>query len=337
MRANLFFVVVWCACLTPMVCSQEVETTPTDTSEWVVVRAREESDSVEGVVPVVELADKGPNVEMVPPTPSGVFWGITHCILGERPSSPALNEFRGYRTGTNGSFWMVGHGDQFGDYAFWDDYYQPAGLESGFGLGWALHLLAGPDQTDMPPRLYNFQAGYQKRDKIDYFAYDVAVGVNAASDFEGSSRKGIRFPAHAVGYMTVVDELDVVLGADFLDWGAIHWLPVAGVIWTPTPDLRLELVFPYPRVDLQLTEKHRIYLAGGLGGGTWSVERDSEVDDLVTYYDLRAAVGLEQDTMEHGWVDWEVAVLFDRELEFTSQVGNYSPNPTVMIRCLTRF
>ena len=86
-----------------------------------------------------------------------------------------------------------------------------------------------------------------------------------------------------------------------------------------------------------MTETHRIYLAGGLGGGTWSVERDSEVDDLVTYYDLRAAVGLEQDTALHGWVDWEVAVLFDRELQFTSQVGNYSPNPTVMIRCMTRF
>ena len=62
--------------------------------------------------------------------------------------------------------WMVGNGDQFGDFAFWDDIYQPAGIESGFDLGIALHLLAGPDQTDMPPRLYNFQAGYQKRNVV---------------------------------------------------------------------------------------------------------------------------------------------------------------------------
>jgi hypothetical protein len=320
-----------------MVFSQEVESTPADSEEWVVPRAMEESDSDAAEASVVVLTDEGATAEMVPPTPSDILAGVKQHVLGEKTALPALTEFRGYKTGTNGSMWMVGNGDQFGAYTLWDDYYQPAGIESGFDLGIALSFLAGPDQTDMPPRLYNFQAGYQKRNKVEYFAYDVAVGVNAASDFEGSSRDGIRFPAHAVGYMTVVDELDIVFGADFLDWAAIHWLPVAGVIWTPTPDLRFELVFPSPRVDLQLTETHRIYLAGGLGGGTWAVERDNEVDDLVTYYDLRAAVGLEQASTTRGWSAWEVAVLFDRELEFTSQDGNYSPNATVLVRGMTRF
>ena len=111
----------------------------------------------------------------------------------------------------------------------------------------------------------------------------------AASDFEGSSRRGIRFPAHAVGYMAIEPNLDFVLGADFLDREDIQWLPVAGLIWRPDPDLRLELVFPYPSIDVQLTRWYRLYIGGGLGGGTWAVERDSEVDDLATYGDLRFA------------------------------------------------
>lgn len=337
MRANLLSVVVWCACLTPMVFSQEVETTPTDSESWVVPRAMEESGSPAAEPSEVTLTDEGETAEMLPPTPSDVLAEVRERVLGAKTSLPALTEFQGYRTGTNGLMWMVGDGDQFGDFAFWDDIYQPAGIASGMELGLAMHFLAGPDQTDMPPRLYNFMAGYQKRNVIGDFAYDVAVAVNAASDFEGSSRKGIRFPAHAVGYLSLSDNVDLAFGADFLDWAAIHWLPVAGVIWCPTPDLRLELVFPSPRVDLQLTEIHRLYLAGGLGGGTWAVERDNEVDDLVTYYDLRASVGLETASESGGWHAWEVAVLFDRELQFTSQQGDFSPNATILVRSITRY
>ena len=249
----------------------------------------------------------------------------------------SLTDFRGYRVGETWCSWMVGNGDQFGDYSFGTDYYQHAGKRLWFGARLCMHFLAGPDRTDMPPRLYNFLGGYQKRDVLGEFAYDVAAGVNAASDFAGSSRRGIRFPAHAVGYLKLEENFDLVFGADFLDRADIHWLPVAGFVWCPSPDVRIEVVFPYPRVDFQVTDDHRLYLAGGVGGGTWAVERDSEVDDLATYGDLRAAIGLENlNHAVYGQV-WEIAVLFDRQLQYTSLVGDYRPDATVMIRSLNRY
>jgi hypothetical protein len=344
MRANLFLVLLVCAVPTPWGVSQETVSPPEasarqngDATEWVVPQAMASSEaestpSSSGFYVTVE-----DDSEQVLPTPTTVLTGVKEHIIGRPRPLPVLTEFQGYKTEGNWSEWMVGNGDQFGDFSFGDDCYQPGGVDSGLGLGFAVHFLSGPDQTDMPPRLYNFLAGYQKREKLGDFAYDVSVGVNAASDFEGSSRKGIRFPAHAVGYVALTENLDVVLGADFLDRADIHWLPVAGFVWCPLSDLRLELVFPQPRVDFQLNEEYRLYLAGGLGGGTWAVERDSEVDDLVSYRDLRAAVGLEHATETSGWHAYEIAVLFDRDLEYTSGVGDYSPNPTVLVRSVSRF
>jgi hypothetical protein len=248
-----------------------------------------------------------------------------------------LGDFWGYHSRQDVLGWMVGDGDQFGDFAFGWSHYQPSGKTWGIATGAMFHFLAGPDQTDMPPRLYNFSQGFQKRQVIADFAYDVAVAVMAASDFEGSCRRGIRFPAHAVGYMAIEPNLDFVLGADFLDREDIQVLPVAGLIWRPDPDLRLELVFPYPSIYLQLTRWYRLYIGGGLGGGTWAVERDNEVDDLATYGDLRIAIGLEHWDTSSAWQSFEIAYLFDRHLEFTSQVGDYHPDSTVLIQSVSKY
>jgi hypothetical protein len=204
-------------------------------------------------------------------------------------------------------------------------------------VGIALHFLAGPEVTDMPPRLFNFSLGYQKRKDLGGFVYDVSAAVMAASDFEGSSRRGIRLPAHAVGYLLVDPQWEFALGVDFLDREDIHLLPVAGVIWRPDPDVRVELLFPYPRVDVQLNEQYRLYVRGGLGGGTWAIERASGTDDLATYYDLRVAVGLDQIGCHGGGQSFEIACLFDRKLEYASQVGDYCPSATVLFQTVNTY
>ena len=57
--------------------------------------------------------------------------------------------------------------------------------------------------------------------------------------------------------------------------------------------MRFELVFPRPRAVFQLTDRHRLYVAGELGGGTWAIERVTLDDDLATYRDLRVCIGVE--------------------------------------------
>ena len=91
-------------------------------------------------------------------------------------------------------------------------------------------------------------------------------------------------------------------------------------------------MFPYPRLDVQLNDGERLYLRGALAGGTWAVERDTWDDDLAIYRDLRVAVGIEHADEDGEWSALEIAFLFDRKLAYTSAVGDYRPNGTVMIR-----
>ena len=153
------------------------------------------------------------------------------------------------------------------------DHYEKSGINKSFGVGMGFHFLAGPDQTDMPPRVFDFSLAYQIRQRLGPLAFDLAASVMASSDFKGNARKGILFPSHAVGFLSVGPALDLVFGVDYLDRGDIKLLPVAGLIWIPNPDMRFELVFPRPRAVFQLTDRHRLYLAGELGGGSWAIER----------------------------------------------------------------
>jgi hypothetical protein len=130
---------------------------------------------------------------------------------------------------------------------------------------------------------------------------------------------------------------ELVFGVDYLDRGDVKLLPVAGLIAMPHPKVRLELVFPRPRLTFLLTDRHQLYIGGELGGGTWAVERVTMEDDLATYRDLRLCVGLGR--LKHNSRRWavEIGYLFDRRLEYTSGNGNFSPVDTAMIRFVETF
>ena len=140
-----------------------------------------------------------------------------------------------------------------------------------------------------------------------------------------------------MGFYSALPELDLVLGVDYLDRGDIKLLPVAGLIWTPRPELRFELVFPRPRAVFQLTDRYRLYLAGELGGGTWAINRPALGDDLATYRDLRVSLGLEHVDKGNQRSALEIAYLFARRLKYASAIGDMPFDDAVMLRLVTRF
>jgi hypothetical protein len=253
------------------------------------------------------------------------------------PEIPPLDEFLGYRYEAGSVSWMVGNGDQFGMVSLESEHYVSRGVKTGLGVGLKFHFLGGPVKTDMPPRVFDFSLGFQRRDQLGVLRYDVATSVVASSDFEGSSREGIRFPSHAVGFVDVGPSAELVFGVDYLDRGDVKLLPVGGLILLPTPDLRLEAVFPRPRAVFRLTDTHRLFLAGELGGGTWAIERETGVDDLATYHDLRLSIGIEHVQAGGDRSAFEVAYLFDRRLEYTSGQGDCHLGDTAMLRFVHGF
>lgn len=257
--------------------------------------------------------------------------------LDEPPKPDPLAGFLGYRYESSSTDWILGSDDQFGMFSLKSDPYQKPGVTQGFDVGLQFHFLNGPVRTDMPARVYDFSVGYQHRGRLGVFGYDAAVSVMASSDFEGSSREGIRYPAHAVGFLSVRPTLDLVFGVDYLDRGDVKLLPVAGLIAVPHPDVRLEAVFPRPRVVFRLTDRYHLYLGGELGGGTWAIERATGDDDLATYRDLRLCVGLQhwEDNRECSAI--EIGYLFDRRLEYASGSGDFRPIDTAVIRLVRTF
>ena len=150
----------------------------------------------------------------------------------------SLSDFMGYRYSTDALEWIPGGGDQFGIFSVLLDRYQESGIQNGIMTGFGFHVFSGPVQSDMPPRVYDFSIGYQIRQRIGPLAFDLASAVQASSDFDGNARKGIQYPGHGVGFLTVRPELDLVFGVDYLDRADIKLLPVAGLIWKPNPEMR---------------------------------------------------------------------------------------------------
>ncbi len=130
----------------------------------------------------------------------------------------------------------------------------------------------------------------------------------------------------------LASNLELVFGVDYIDREDVRILPVGGLILRPTDTIRLQLVFPRPRIDLALNQTHRLYVSGELGGGEWAIRRDiSLVNDLFTYSDLRIAIGLEG-TEATDVSGFEIAWIFNRQIEFLVGPGNAGLDDTVMLR-----
>ena len=265
----------------------------------------------------------------IPDSPDGIEGS------DEASSTSSLRDFWGYRYEAGSLEWIPGGGDHFGMFSIVGNHYVKAGLNNNVGVGLGIHFLAGPKQTDMPPRVYDFSIGYQIRQRLGLLTFDVSTAVMASSDFEGSAREGIRFPSHAVGYLSMGPTIDAVFGVDYLDRGDIKLLPVAGLIWIPNSKMRFEIVFPRPRVFFQFAESNRLYLAGDLGGGTWAIERAAIGNDLSTYRDLSACIGVEHEEKDGQRCAFEIGYLFDRRLEFASGIGDMHLDDALMLRLVT--
>ena len=248
---------------------------------------------------------------------------------------PYLN----YRSAEQSLSYLPGDVDQFGWLSFGSSPYVERGTKSGITTAFNMHLLSGPSVVALPPRLYDFSLGYQKRGRIqDFMSYDLASSIGVFSDFEDSARDGVRFPGHAVGMLYFKPELDVVFGVDYLSRDDIKMLPVAGISWRPQtmPDLRFDLIFPRPRIDYSIDNQSKFYLAGRLGGGTWDIEFPNNDNDVMTYRDLQLLLGFERRKSDGNLSSLEIGYLFDRRLEFRTLTQTTEFDNAFVLRFVTR-
>lgn len=204
--------------------------------------------------------------------------------------------------------------------------------------GFDVDYLSGPNQVDTPPRLYNVGVDLMWRKQFnERWGGMVAVRPGVASDFQ-TSQDALRITGRALAtWQYVPERLSLLFGVVYLDRNDLPILPGVGLIWTPSPDWRLDLIFPRPRLAHRLAfwpqqREDWVYLGGSLGGRTWAVERASGDSDQLTLRDYRLFIGWERIVDGGSGLFIEAGCVLGRKLEYEQVPQTLSFDNAVLIR-----
>jgi hypothetical protein len=204
--------------------------------------------------------------------------------------------------------------------------------------GFEVGLIDAASTVDIPNQLYHADVDFMWRKELtERWGAMIGVTPGYSSDFQ-SSTGAIRIRGR--GFATwewVPDQLTLLVGAVYLDRNDLPLLPGVGLTWTPTPDWRLELMFPRPKLAYRIEfvpgeHEQWVHLSGHLGGRTWAVERIGGGADELTLRDFGLTLGWERIVDGGGGVFAEVGWSFGREMEYESVPFTQSFDDAVFLR-----
>ena len=214
-----------------------------------------------------------------------------------------------------------------------------SGLPLRVSPGFVLNLWQGPHQAttgfDLPSRAYSA-----------YFAFDYLTPTNQPlgaelnftlgvySDFNHVTSDSLRLTGVGLGWWRLAPQTTAKLGVEYLDRVDIKILPAAGIFITPSPNLKMDLYFPRPRIATRIPNLGNnevwAYVGGEYGGGSWTVRRllgPTVISDRVDINDLRIFTGFEWLGPRNVTGFAEIGYVFDRELVFVEDPDGPDPDP----------
>ena len=136
-------------------------------------------------------------------------------------------------------------------------------------------------------------------------------------------------------------DIQVVMGAAYLNLHNQEFYPVAGVVWQPHDRLQFEILFPEWKLAGFVTKQKEgeiwSYVGGGFFGRTWRVQRPTVGEDLATFSNWRVNVGWEKRHISGITYFAEIGYVFDRELRYRSRVGNFDAEELGYVRAGMHF
>lgn len=235
--------------------------------------------------------------------------------------------------------WVFGHGDDFG---LFDAYIQGTFLTPwlpGFAItpSFQAFFLEGPSRTDLPPHLFSTKVDFRQQVPLtDRLFLELALTPGVFSDFEVSDSDSFRLLGRALGIYQWSQYSQLVAGILYLDRKDIKLLPSVGWIYVPRDDLRLEFLFPRPKLAMRFSQNENYsrwgYILGEFGGGSWAIERVNGMHDVASYRDWRAIFGFEQRYVNGRSLFLETGIVFHRQLEYAYGPGDFDPDTTGMFR-----
>lgn len=186
--------------------------------------------------------------------------------------------------------------------------------------GTTLHLWHGPTSLDLPARVYDTYLDLQW---IAYQSENTSILLGATpglyGDFNHIDSTTFQWSGWLVGRRALSTRVDALGGVAYLRQLESHWLPMGGLAFRPDPTTRLELLFPRPKIAKRAFPsanwEHWVSLSGQYGGGSWSVEDTPSSNALVSYQDLRLAIGWEATRTDNLQLQFEMGYAFDRSIQ----------------------
>ncbi len=245
-----------------------------------------------------------------------------------------------HKRATANTTWLPGTGDELGIFSLSLSETLETPRFEGFTITprFGVHYLDGPLRTDLPARVYDTSVAFRWFNKVnEQWSYEVEVAPGVYSDFKNVTTDSLRITGRGLAYYMHSRAKQFVFGVVYLDREDLKLLPAAGMIMWFSEGSRLELIFPKPkytyRIEKSEARERWLYVAGEFGGGSWAVRRAATgVDDVVTYSDLRLIGGVETRHTNGMISQFEIGYVFNRKLEYLSNLGNYDVSPTGMIR-----
>ena len=207
--------------------------------------------------------------------------------------------------------------------------------------GFAVHYLQGPENADLPPRLYESYVDFRWLSQVTpTLGLDLAITPGVFSDFDQGSDDAFRLTGHAAAAWTWNETTKLVLGAAYLDRFDVEVIPIGGVIWTPSDELKFDLVFPHPKISQRIHWSGLVgdevqdwaYIAGEFTGDAWAIRRSDGSDDLVVLSDYRLVLGMERKVLGGLSSHFEIGYVFGRRIRYRSDTPDFRPTDTVMLR-----
>ena len=206
---------------------------------------------------------------------------------------------------------------------------------------------ATPNPADMPPRTYDAYLDTAWNPQLTpTFGGELDVRIGVYSDFNKWEEDSLRYMLKGMAVLTFSPSIKFKAGVWYIDRVKIKILPAGGIVWSPNPDVRFDILFPNPKLTQRFTTVGNTewwwYVSGDYGGGSWTVTRanvpGSTVGgqlDQVDYNDIRVALGLDFKRLTgmgvNGW--FEGGYAFDRELVYRGKhPATFQPDGTFFVR-----
>lgn len=199
-------------------------------------------------------------------------------------------------------------------------------------------FLDAPATLDVPSQLFGMTAELRWYVPLrETWGIDLGAGGGIFSDLNGSAGRGFRATGRAILVKDLNPRLKVSAGILYLGRQNLLAMPVAGLIYSPKEDLRVEVLVPRPRIlkriRLNGTREHWIYAGAEVfGGNTWTIQQSTGAEDTFIYKDNRVLVGYETKAPGRLSARVEAGYVFMRKVEFENDPTTLEPGSTVMLR-----